>query len=214
MIRTISRNMAEKLGKQLQCDEERVEVFAYGLEIILGTGFKLFSILLISVILNIFCTTLICLLTYIAFRSFGGGVHLSTYSRCLVTGLAIFTIFGKLAAVDMENQLLLFLLITISLLWVYSIIKWVPAGTEKKQVRDANVRLKQKQKTAGVLVLWCMACAVLIRYNLTYYAFASLLGAWVSLFLITPWGYRAVKALDNILDTLGKGGVKACTKRQ
>ena len=67
------RNMAEKLGKQLQCDQDRVEVFAYGLQIILGTGFKLVLILLISLILDTFHTTLICLITYIAFRNFGEG---------------------------------------------------------------------------------------------------------------------------------------------
>ncbi len=214
MIRTISMNIAEKLGKRLRCDQERVEVFAYGLQIIMGTGFKLVLILLISLILDTFHTTLICLITYIAFRNFGGGVHLSTYSKCLVTGLVIFTVLGKLAAHGMETGTLLLLLIVTSLLWIYAITKWVPAGTEKKQVKDRRVRLKQKKKTGWVLMLWVIACMASISYRLTYYVFAYLLGALAALFLITPWGYRVANALDNILDNLGKGGVRECIKRQ
>jgi accessory gene regulator B len=124
MIRTVSMNIAEKLEKQLQCDKERVEIFAYGLQIILGTGFKLVLILLISLMLDTFHTTLICLITYIAFRNFGGGVHLTTYSRCLVTGLIVFAVLGKLAVHDMETGILLLLLIIISLMWICAIIKW------------------------------------------------------------------------------------------
>jgi len=214
MIRTVSRNMAEKLGKQLQCDEERVEVFAYGLQIILGTGFKLVLILLISLILDTFHTTLVCLITYIAFRNFGGGVHLTTYSRCLVTGLAVFAVLGKLAVHDMKTNILSLLLIATSLLWIYAITKWVPAGTEKKQVTDRYIRLKQKQKTGWVLMLWVIACTASISYRLTQHAFASLLGAFEALFLISPWGYSTAKALDNLLDNLGKGGARECIKRQ
>ncbi|MFA7215881.1 MAG: accessory gene regulator B family protein [Bacillota bacterium] len=205
--------MAEKLGKQLRCDQERVEVFAYGLQIILGTGLKLVLMLLIALILDTFHTTLICLITYIAFRNFGGGVHLSTYSKCLVTGLAVFTVLGKLAAHDIETGTLSLLLIVTSLLWIYAIIKWVPAGTEKKQVKDRHVRQKQKLKTGWVLMFWALDCMVLIRYRFIYHAFASQLGSLAALLLITPWGYRVANALDNKLDNLGKGGVRECIKR-
>ena len=63
-------------------------------------------------------------------------------------------------------------------------------------------------------MLWVITCTVLIKYRFIYHTFASLLGALAALFLITPWGYRIAKALDNKLDNFGKGGVGECIKRQ
>lgn len=55
-------------------------------------------------------------------------------------GIFMFALMGRLAFCDMEKGLLLTLLIATFLLWIYAVIKWVPAGTEKKRVRDAGAR--------------------------------------------------------------------------
>ncbi len=188
------------MGAQLQADRDRVEIFAYGLEIILGTFVQLTLLILLSIIMDTFITTTICLLAFASLRCFGGGVHLSTYYGCLTFGIFLLLGLGKLATMDVNPAVLTATSVFALLSGVYVIFKWAPGGTEKKQIKDELIKLRQRKKALFVLTAWFLITLVLIQQELTSTAFAAVLGTTGSLFFITPWGYGAVKALDNILN--------------
>ena len=188
------------MGTQLQVDRDRVEIFTYGLEIILGTFVQLTLLLLLSIIMDTFITTTICLIAFASLRCFGGGVHLNTYYGCLAAGVSLLLGMGKLATMDVNPGVLKVTSVFALLLGVYIIFKWAPAGTEKKQIKDESIRLRQRKKALFVLTVWFVITLVLIKQELTPTAFAAALGTIGSLFFITPWGYGAVKALNNILN--------------
>src|SRR5690554_3834037 len=97
MLKTISIHLANSLGRQLQSTPQEVEVFAYGLQVLLGSFVKLLVILGTAYILDTLHVTVFFLISFILLRRYGGGVHFSTYGRCLGFGLILSVFFGKLA---------------------------------------------------------------------------------------------------------------------
>ncbi|CAH2213180.1 accessory gene regulator ArgB-like protein [Tepidibacter aestuarii] len=200
MIKKISQYIAALIGKELQNDKSKIDIYSYALEIIIGTILKLTLIILISFILGLLPTTLACLISFIIFRHFGGGVHLSTYNRCLTAGVITFLIMGKLAYINIQINVLITIVIGTFLFGIYSIMKYIPAGTKKKRIIDKNQRLKRKQETFFMLFIWLIVIVILINYKLTAYAFSCVLGALNSFFFITPTGYWVFDTIDNIID--------------
>jgi accessory gene regulator B len=195
------------LGKQLEEDEDRTDILAYGLEIIIGGTVKSLLVIFLAYILGIFQTVLISVLSFVAFRHFGGGVHLSTYPRCLSIGLLLFLGLGKLAELNMSANIITLLMGLTLILGAYVIIRWVPAGTHNKNVSDEALRLGQKKKMAIVLIGWTIITSILIQHQLRY-GLALILGAVSSFFFITPWGYRVLHTLDHIFNTVKEGRKK------
>lgn len=200
------------MGTQLQVNRDRVEIFAYGLEIILGLLVQLAIILLLSLLMDTLKSTMVCLVAYTSLRYFGGGAHLSTQLGCFVTGVSLILGLGKLATIDVSVEVLTYVSTLALLMGVYNIFRWVPAGTEKKHIKDESIKLRQKKKAFLVLTIWSVITAALIKQELNVYAFAAVLGIHGSLFVVTPWGYRAVKALDNILNIIFRG-FKGCIEK-
>jgi accessory gene regulator B len=205
MIKALAQRIAKTMGAQLQADRDKVEIFTYGLEIILGTLLQLTFLILLSLFMDTFVTTMICMIAFASLRYFGGGIHLSTYYGCLIVGVTLLLALGKLATVDISLEALIVISIVAFLMGTFTIFRWVPAETEKKQINDEAARLRQRKKALLILIMWFATTQLLITKKLTANAFAAVLGILGSLFLITPWGYRAVKALDNILNITLKG---------
>jgi accessory gene regulator B len=202
MLKVISDKIAQGLGSQLQATDERIEVFSYGLQIIIGAAFKLTTIIALSLLFGIHKEAVAYLIFFILFRRYGGGVHLSTYPRCLIIGTAMIIGFAKLATINIPVYTLITLVILAFSLGCYCTIKWVPAGTEKKAVTDESSRSKQKTKVFIILIIWLFCITFLINSQLINYAFATTLGVISSLYLILPLGYKTLKSLDCFLNRI------------
>lgn len=161
--------------------------------------------LIVSYVLGIFQTTMICIISYILLRHFGGGVHLSTYYRCLTVGLIMFILLGKLATLQTNIFLLVIAICVVFLMGIYTVARWAPAGTDKKII-DRSGKIKQKKNSLIMLILLCLGNIMFIKFNLLNYALASVLGIMMSLFFITPSGYRVIIILDNMLNKI-QGGI-------
>ncbi len=207
MVRQVSESLACLLGEELSADLDRIDVFRYAFEIILGGTIKFILTVLLSYVFGIFKTTMFFIISYIPLRHFGGGVHLSTYYRCLTVGLTMFLLLGKLAMLQVGSKFVFWAIIIVFLLGVYIIIKWAPARTAKKSIESKGKILNQKRKTFTILTLISIVNITLVKFNFINYAFASVLGILFSSFFITPYGYRAMYAIDNILNKL-QGGIK------
>jgi len=196
------------LGKELDANNDQVEVYAYALEILLGTTLKLVLIILLATIFDILITTLIFLFTLAIFRWLGGGVHLSTYLRCLLVGLFIVLGMGYVSSLEVDRLDIVCLFLLSLLVAIYVIVKWVPAGTDKKKVTEIEKRFRQKWESIYALLIWSIGGIACIYGNLYSYAFAAILGSLFSSFLMMPAGYYVIGNLDNMLAVFSKGGEK------
>ena len=206
MISSICRKTAESLGNELGSSNDQVEVYAYALEILLGTALKLVLIIILAIIFDILSTTLISLFTLAVFRWLGGGVHLSTYIRCLLVGLFLVLGMGYVAILEVDSLYIVCLFLLSLFIAIYAIVKWVPAGTDKKTITEIQKRVRQKRESAYALTIWSIGVIACINSNLYSYALAAILGSLFSSFFMMPAGYRVIGSLDNILAVFSKGG--------
>lgn len=206
MISSICQKIAEALGRKLDGDRDQVAIHAYALEILLGSIIKLTLISILAILFGILKTALIFVSTFALFRWLGGGIHLSTYLRCLIAGLFMVLGMGYVATLHIDKLNLIGLYLLSLLIAIYVIIQWVPAGTNKKKVNDIQKRLKQKKETLSALLIWSILVLVCICYNLYSCALAGILGSLLSFFFMMPMGYQFIGTLDDLLITVGKGG--------
>ncbi len=208
MVKKISKKLANTIGEKLNNDKDQIDIYAYGLEIIIGSILKLILLISLSLAFGIFKTTALCLIVFIIFRHLGGGVHMSTYYRCLTTGVIMFMVLGKMASIDIPWDILIILIFITIFLGIYTIFKWVPAGTEKKRVSDKETIIKLKKESFMVLILWMFIQSFFVKYQLKSYSLSITLGALTSFFLISPWGYWVIYTLDNTINKGKKGGIE------
>jgi len=196
MLRKLSRKLSLILRSQQGCEGYNPEIIAYGLEIILGTSFKFLSIVAISILLKTFPETMLSLFTFAVIRNFAGGAHCRTYFLCYLTGVPLIVINGVLAKYFLIPKMPLTLMGDLTLIaGLFIIMKWAPAGTEKKVVTDTAVRVRMKQITILILgAVFLLNNAFFMLDRMGYFQ-AVFLGAFESLLFVTPVGYRILKVV-------------------
>lgn len=199
MVKGLSFRLAYSLGNRLHADADDVEVYAYGLEILFCSLIKLTLLFSLALVFHLVLPTLLVLVAWMGFRVPGGGAHMESYSHCLSIGLVILLTLAGLSTIDLSGLWQLALLVMATILALICIIRWVPAGTEKKQIRQAENRRKQKLETSWFLLLWLTSVVLLMVLGYSHSALALILGACGGLSFITPPGYVALEWLDQIL---------------
>lgn len=191
MIKRLADNISNYMSCELNYDDEKSEVLSYGLQIFLGTSIKTLSILIFAYFLNIFKTTLAVSISFVVFRTTIGGSHVDTYNKCYYLSVLLMLLAG--VAGKVINLKVTYISVLISLIYVLAVIVtilWIPAGTEKKMIRNKATRKKIKIKTICLLTIWILLCNYLNILELFRYATSSLLGVILAFFLATPVGYR------------------------
>jgi accessory gene regulator B len=196
MLQRLSQRLSLILRAQPGFETFNPEIIAYGLEIILGSSFKLISIVLISILLETFTETILSLMVFASIRNFAGGAHCRTYFLCYITGVPLFIINGILAKKMVFPKILLTLIGDLILIaGLFVVMKWAPAGTDKKVVTDINTRTKMKQRTILVLLGAFLFNNTFFVLNQMSYFQAVLLGSFEALLFITPVGYKLLHAV-------------------
>ncbi len=190
MIKKQSDKFSSYLSRELNYDEEKREVLSYGLQIVLGVLLNVFSVLIFSYILNIFKTTVATFISYIIFRRLIGGAHCDTYGKCYLLGILSMLLLGKLGEIiRLSPSEIKILIIFTYILALGSIILWVPAGTEKKMIKNKSTRKKIKIQSMVLITAWLILSIYLNSIGLATYIISSSLGVILAFFLVTPLGY-------------------------
>lgn len=87
-------------------------------------------------------------------------------------------------------------------LGVLTIVKWVPADTKKKPIKEKEKIKEQKMKTTVVLVFWLILTIFLDEQGKNTYIPAIVLGVFESLLFMTPFGYWMINGIDNFLNKI------------
>ncbi len=190
-MKRLADNISNYISRELHYNEEKTEVLSYGLQIFLGTSISIISELVFAYFFNIFQSTITVSISYVIFRRLVGGSHYDTQSRCYFMGLILILSLGKLGEVISltskgiltSTALLYFLALTATILWV-------PAGTEKKMIKNIDTRRKIKIKVIVLLTIWIIICSYLNMLGISKHVISSSLGVFLAFFLVTPLGYR------------------------
>jgi len=196
MLQKLSQKLSLILKAQPGCEPFNSEIIAYGLEIILGSAFKFISIVAVSIVLETLPETILSLIVFASIRNFAGGAHCKTYFLCYMTGVPLFIINGILAKNIILPKIPLTIIGDIILIaGLFIILKWAPAGTDKKVVTDNDTRIKIKLITILILgVVFLLNNTFFILNQMSYFQ-AIILGAFEALLFITPIGYKLLHAI-------------------
>ncbi|SHJ97067.1 accessory gene regulator ArgB-like protein [Paramaledivibacter caminithermalis] len=193
MIKKLADNISNYIVRELKYDDKRREIISYGLEVFLGTSIQTISILILAYCLNIFKSTVFVSISFIIFRRIIGGSHANTYKRCYFFSIFIMLLAGVSGEIiNLETIHILISILLVYILAVIATILWIPAGTEKKQIKNKITRRKIKIETIILLTIWALVCSYLSNIGTFKYVISCLLGVILAFFLATPLGYRFI----------------------
>ncbi|SKC40314.1 accessory gene regulator ArgB-like protein [Maledivibacter halophilus] len=190
-MKRLADSISNYMAKELKYDDEKREILSYGLQVFLGDLAKTISMLVLAYFLNIFITTLVVMISFVFFRRIIGGTHADTYNKCYFVSVLLILLLGKVGEiVDLKFTQITILILIVYILAVIATILWIPAGTEKKMIKNKATRKKIKIETMILLTFWAILISYLNSLELFKYVISSLLGVALAFFFTTPLGYR------------------------
>lgn len=187
MIQKLSNNISYYICGELNYSEEKREVIYYGLQIVIGALVKILTIAILSLIFGVFKTTAVASITFIFFRRIIGGMHCETYNKCYFLSISLMLILGTLGNVVTINQNFVLMLLTcVYLLCTLITIKWVPMGTNKKDIRNPQTRLIIKKKTIALITIWMVLLFTFKNLVSSQVRLTSVLSILLAFIMATP----------------------------
>lgn len=196
MIHTWAVNIAEILSRELKLDKKRTSIVIYGLEVILGGIIKLFIFITLPLVLGVFTQFIAANLASGFLRLTSGGVHCSSYYRCLIVSTTIFLIIAFVS-----KYLFIYIVFVDLILWfslalalVVFVIK-APVDVPEKPIRNHSRRRMLK----------IISCIMVMLYFLLFLYWkpepdvilASSLGVLFHTFTLTRPGHTSVFLVDK-----------------
>jgi accessory gene regulator B len=186
MIKNFFINKSMKIIKNhySNYDKEKLEKIQYGLEAIYLSLTKIFVIVLLSIILNIFYETLILLLLFNLLRFTGFGLHARKSWGCWISSVPTFV---GLPLICKYKPLPLYILIGITIFSLINFLLFAPADTVKRPL----IRKKRRIIYRIITVLIGLIYLTIIIYTKNIFIKNALAYAMlIESILINPLTYK------------------------
>ncbi|MBC7341879.1 MAG: accessory gene regulator B family protein [Clostridia bacterium] len=207
--------MAFSLADKLGMNQDQADIMRFGLETLAGMACKAIILLTLAWALGILGAVLAVLITAGALRLVAGGVHCTSYERCLTFGLVTFLGLGEIAqlvsrylgGVGQTGGGLWILYLGTFLLALAVCVAYAP---QDSPARPLAIEEKHgfRWLAVGMVVLWGLGVAWRSGKPVEIWV-ASSLGLMMEAFSLTPWGTRVVKLIDSWLARILPGGGEA-----
>lgn len=219
----LAHNIAAKLALELNYDNDKKEIIAYGIFALLQMIISILLVIIFGYKFNVLIEALIISFTTSILRKYSGGVHASSSAICMFVGTAICIGQALLAVFVLKPYITLTYIVIIGLLtfsWTYNIIfKLAPVDSPAKPIKKAEK--KKRMKKISVLVLnFYVLLAILnvtlylntVNIEFLVYCLCIFLGVAWQAFTLTKIGFSTLKIIDSflsyILALIGKGRLK------
>ncbi|NLO25955.1 MAG: accessory gene regulator B family protein [Clostridiales bacterium] len=207
------KNLCDRLAGLIVRESARedadIEVISYGLQGILGTAAEVGLIILSGIVLGMLKEILVMSAAFVTVRLMAGGVHFSTYNRCLASSVLIFVSAGlmvRLVALLPGFAETLYLAFG-SLFTSYCIYRYSPRDNPNRLIREEEL---PKFRRASIITVGLMLAAVWADYltkgTAEWYHYSLVTGLSLESFTLTDSGYLLVKYIENKLNE--GGGVR------
>jgi len=199
---TIGRYISAKTGNQHQ-----ENLLIYGAEVVLGSMLKIILVVTTSSLLGMRNEMLIIVFAAGMFRLLTGGAHASSYYRCLVSSLIIFTSLGYLFNVSLPcftstNSVHFSPFLLSGFIWV---LRYAPIPPENKPLK----REKDYRNRKVYACLIYLTISGLFYYTDTiWWMLAVSIGIIWQSFTLTQLGHRLIIGLDSIMTNSIRKGVE------
>ena len=190
MVDEICNRLTLRIKKEIpDVDDERAEIIQYGLEVIIGETPKLFILLGISILLNIWQLALISFIVIGIYRGTSGGFHLKTHIGCIISTLTMYLGNVFLSKYCIIEPMYIKYIITFGI-WVFSLIMiklYAPADTENVPIISKKER-KRKKILSYIIMTVFLISSVFIKDQVISNLF--IYGVLIQTLTITRMAYK------------------------
>ena len=205
----LCNKIANKIALELNFDNDKKEVLAYGAFALLQMIVSLALVLIFGLIFHVAVEALIISFIVSILRKYSGGVHASSPSACLFigtiicVGLAILIKFFLALLIDIKIQLILGELIFI---WSYYILyKLAPVDGPNKPIKREEKINRMKKGSIIILSVYLgiIIVDIIIFYylggnRLILYAICICAGVLWQTFTLTKFGFVTITNIDAL----------------
>jgi len=205
LIEKISNSFAKKIANELEYDNDKQEVIAYGTFALLQIAFSVALVVIFGLIFGVVIEALILTFTISILRKYAGGVHASSPTICIVVGTVIcigFAALSKIALFSNFNIVLYITIITFILSYII-LYKLAPIASKSKPLSDAKkVRMKKGSIITLSIYMFIVAILFVLYFvlniiNLLNYIFCINIGILWQVFTLTKVGDKVLGSLDS-----------------
>lgn len=202
---TISKSIAQVVARELQLDQDRKEVIAYGMYALVQIMFSIVLVIILGLLFDRLLEALIVSFATAILRKFSGGIHTSSASTCAYLGALLAIVIALIMGSLKIGNIGAVSLIIMGFIWSYYIIyKLAPVDSPAKPIYKEEKR--KKLKRGSILVL--NGYVVFVIGNLTlYYTFKQQCFQIYALCLVggMVWqAYTLTPSAHLILDKIDK----------
>lgn len=213
MLTRLSDRIALNISKNINCDDEKQQVIAYGILAMLHTFVFLLCIVIIGIIFKILVPILIVCLSAALLKRSSGGAHADTPFFCSFIGSIVCFLQTYLAILINKSHLsivfyIIFTLISF-LVALYSVYKWAPVESPNKPINTERKRKKLRKISFITLIIYAILIAFFIligmknnRYNL--YSICICFGLLWQSFMMTQSGQRFIESIEKFFSVFKK----------
>lgn len=138
--------------------ESDVEVYSYGLELLISSVLETLSVILLSIPFGRFWTTLLFLLAFCPLRSFAGGYHAKTHAGCFMTLLVVYAVFLALSFFPRQSVMEIFSLAAVAVSVIF-VVLFAPVADPNKPLSPPEIK---KCRTVSLTMVSCEAFLVFL----------------------------------------------------
>lgn len=167
------------LCKNSIIEEENVEVYHYGLELILATIFKSIGLMVIAAITGLVVETIIFILFFSGLRLQAGGYHAKSIMGCFI-GMVSFTFISislvKLLPIHNQlNYILLSMIISIYLVFTYAPLE----NENKPSTKEQNIEYRFRSLVTVVMGSVIMLFLIYLSKEFIYFGTIASTGFFI-----------------------------------
>ena len=139
MLNKLIKSMALFLCRNQIIHEDEIEIYEYGLELLLTSIFEILAVLIISICIGKLLITALFLLSFCCLRTFAGGFHASTNFKCFLTLLVVYAAF---LSIDFLTNQSVYKSISINFSIISEVIVLLlaPVGSENKPLSVEEIK--------------------------------------------------------------------------
>ncbi len=203
MFIKLADNWSEKMCIYLEQPEKK-NIYALGISVLLFYLVTFGLMMILSLCLRTLPATLVILLAFGVFRQFAGGAHLQEMLHCTIVTNVLIVGSSYLVTQGYLTQIFMPFFICTLFFNIVALARWVPTGTVKKPLTDPVVRRKMWRNTLMACILWTLLIIVCIHWQQFFYALALVMGNFMAICLLCPWGYRFLQILHKIFTCMNR----------
>lgn len=209
----LSKSIATKLAADLDYDNDKKEVLAYGAFALIQMLVSVVLVMVFGYLFNVVIEALIISFTASILRKYSGGVHASSPNTCTFLGIVVCVGFGliiKLLLAPLLITKVLIPMVIVVFMWSYYMLnKLAPVDTPNKPIKREEKRKRMKKGSLILLGAYFLVILINLIIYLTFslnvflvYSICIIFGILWQVFTLTKSGHKVIKKLDQFLNIL------------